>query len=76
MDGVVAALIMLHLLLLISVGLLLERSRASVGVEVAIGIWFSIWRLFGGTVDCILNRWVCVVVVSAAAVRRSWDMVC
>ena len=76
MDGVVAALIMLHLLLLISVGLLFERSRASVGVVVAIEIWFSIWRLFGGTVDCILNRWVCVVVVSAAVVRRSWDMVC
>ena len=25
---------------------------AGVGVVLAIEIWFSIWRLFGGTVDC------------------------
>ena len=49
---------------------------AGVGVILAIEIQFSIWWLFGGTIDCILNRWVCVVVVSAAVVRQSWDMVC
>ena len=55
---------------------MVEGSMAGVGVVLAIEIWFSIWRLFGGTVDCILNRWICVVIVSAAVVRRSWDMVC
>ena len=55
---------------------MVEGSMAGVGVVLAIEIWFSIWRLFGGTVDCILNRWICVVVVSAAVVRQSWDMVC
>ena len=49
--------------------LVVEGSMAGVGVVLAIEIWFSIWRLFGGTVDCILNRWAYVVVVSAAAVR-------
>ena len=56
--------------------LVVEGSMAGVGVVLAIEIWFLIWRLFGGTVDYILNRWVCVVVVPAAAVRQSWDIVC
>ena len=41
-DMVVAALIMLHLLPLISLDLRFEVSVASVGVLMVIGIWFSI----------------------------------
>ena len=55
--------------------LLFEVSVASVGDVLAIGIWFSIWWLFGSSVDCILDRPVGSIFVSAAEVRRSRYMV-
>ena len=74
-DMVAAALIMLLLLPLISLVLRLWVSVASFEVLLVIGIWFSIWLLFVGSVDCILNRWVGSVFVSVAAVRGNCSMV-
>ena len=47
---------------------------ASFEVLLVVGLWFSIWLLFVGSVDCILNRWVGSVLVSVAAVRESCSM--
>ena len=47
---------------------------AGVGVILAIEIRFLIWWLFGGSVDCILNRLIGSIFVSAAGVGRSWYM--
>ena len=55
--------------------LVVEGSMAGVGVILAIEIWFSIWWLFGGSVDCILNRLIGSIFVSAAVVRQSWYMI-
>ena len=73
-DMVVAALIMLHLLPLISLDLWFGVSVARVGVLMVIGIWFLIWLLFVGSVDCIFNRWVGSIFVSVAVVRESCSM--
>ena len=54
-DMVVAAIILLHLLPLISLDLLFVVSVASVGVLMVIGNWFLIWWLFISFVDCIFN---------------------
>ena len=48
---------------------------ASFEVLLVIGLWFSIWLLFVGSVNCILNRWVGSVFVSAAVVRGNCSMV-
>ena len=52
----------------ILVGLLFGELLARSGVVVVVEVWVSIWWLFGSTVDCILNRWVCGIFVSAAVV--------
>ena len=57
-DMVAAALEMLLLLPFISLDFRFWVSVASFEVLLVIGLWFSIWLLFVGSVDCILNRWV------------------
>ena len=54
--------------------LVVEGLMAGVGVILAIEIRFLIWWLFGGSVDCILNRLIGSIFVSAAGVGRSWYM--
>ena len=55
--------------------LLFEGSEERVGVVLAIRIRFSIWCLFGSSVDCIFDRPVGSVFVSAAVVRGNCSMV-
>ena len=55
--------------------LLFEWSEERVGVVLAIGIRFSIWWLVGSSVDCILDRLVGSIFVSAAEVGKSRYMV-